>query len=180
MFSKKIFCTLLQLLSVTLCAKKILDCSNILQHYIIDTKHLDTDDDDAQDMLNAGEPEKILEISEFSMLRLHDIAEQRHLYSSVDDIVYAHDSDSDFDEPYENSKSEDLPFFQPIVYHRMHKMEIIGKICNENNGIPRKGGVVWIYLISTDIKHKQQTKYIESQPIQDKKRSNFACLIFDL
>ena len=55
-------------------------------------------------MLNAGEPEKILEISEFSMLRLHDIAEQRNLYSSVDDIVYAHDSDSDFDEPYENSK----------------------------------------------------------------------------
>ena len=55
-------------------------------------------------MLNAGEPEKILEISEFSMLRLNDIAEQRSLYSSVDDIVYAHDSDSDFDEPYENSK----------------------------------------------------------------------------
>ena len=36
------------------------------------------------------------------MLRLNDIAEQRNIYSSVDDIVYAHDSDSDFDEPYEN------------------------------------------------------------------------------
>ena len=56
-----------------------------------------------QDILNAGEPEKILEISEFSMLRLNDIAEQRMLYSSVDDIVYAHDSDSDYDEPPENS-----------------------------------------------------------------------------
>ena len=33
------------------------------------------------------------------MLRLNDIAEQRTLYSSVDDIVYAHDSDSEFDEP---------------------------------------------------------------------------------
>ena len=33
------------------------------------------------------------------MLRLRDIAEQRSLYSSVDDIVYAGDSDSDFDEP---------------------------------------------------------------------------------
>jgi hypothetical protein len=31
----------------------------------------------AQDLLNAGEKEKILEISEFSMLRLNDIAEQR-------------------------------------------------------------------------------------------------------
>ena len=40
------------------------------------------------------------------MLRLNDIAEQRTLYSSVDDIVYAHDSDSDFDEPPENSKNE--------------------------------------------------------------------------
>ena len=56
-----------------------------------------------QDVLNAGEPDKILEISEVSMLRLNDIAEQRTLYSSVDDIVYAHDSDSEFDEPPENS-----------------------------------------------------------------------------
>merc|ERR1719397_53362 len=55
-----------------------------------------------EDILNAGEPEKILEISEFSMLRLNDIAEQRTLYSSVDDIVYKNDSDSDFDEPYED------------------------------------------------------------------------------
>ena len=38
------------------------------------------------------------------MLRLNDIAEQRTLYSSVDDIVYKNDSDSDFDEPYEDSK----------------------------------------------------------------------------
>jgi hypothetical protein len=30
-----------------------------------------------EDVLNAGEKEKILEISEFSMLRLNDIAEQR-------------------------------------------------------------------------------------------------------
>ena len=35
------------------------------------------------------------------MLRLRDIAEQRSLYSSVDDIVYADDSDSDFDEPFD-------------------------------------------------------------------------------
>ena len=39
------------------------------------------------------------------MLRLNDIAEQRHLYSSVDDIVYAHDSDSDYDDPPENSNN---------------------------------------------------------------------------
>ena len=57
-----------------------------------------------QDILNAGEPEKILEISEFSMLRLNDIGEQRKLFSSVDDIVYAASDDSDYDEPYENSK----------------------------------------------------------------------------
>ena len=91
-----------------LCAKKVLECASLLQHYIVDQRYVDdlTDhNDDPQDMLNAGEPEKILEISEFSMLRLHDIAEQRNLYSSVDDIVYAHDSDSDFDEPYENSKT---------------------------------------------------------------------------
>ena len=63
------------------------------------------------DILNAGEPDKILEIREFSMLRLDDIAEQRTLYSSVDDIVYAHDSDSEFDEPPENSNEENfLPF----------------------------------------------------------------------
>ena len=37
------------------------------------------------------------------MLRLNDIGEQRKLYSSVDDIAYAHDSDSEFDEPHENS-----------------------------------------------------------------------------
>ena len=54
-----------------------------------------------QDTLNAGEPEKVLEISEFSMLRLQDIGEQRKLYSSVDDIPYAQDSDSDFDQPLE-------------------------------------------------------------------------------
>ena len=35
------------------------------------------------------------------MLRLRDIAEQRSFYSSVDDIVYANDSDSDFDEPFD-------------------------------------------------------------------------------
>ena len=62
----------------------------------------------SQDILNAGEPEKILEISEFSMLRLNDIAEQRTLYSSVDDIVYAHDSDSEFDEPPENSNASNI------------------------------------------------------------------------
>ena len=56
-----------------------------------------------QDVLNSGEPDKILEISEFSMLRLNDIGEQRKLFSSVDDIPYAHDSDSEFDEPYEQS-----------------------------------------------------------------------------
>ena len=37
------------------------------------------------------------------MLRLNDIGEQRKLFSSVDDIPYAHDSDSEFDEPYEQS-----------------------------------------------------------------------------
>ena len=58
--------------------------------------------------MNAGEPDKILEISEFSMLRLNDIAEQRTLYSSVDDIVYAHDSDSEFDEPPENSNGYNI------------------------------------------------------------------------
>ena len=92
------------MLSVTLCAKKILGLGSLLQHYIVDQRYVDTQTHDTQDILNAGEPEKILEISEFSMLRLHDIAEQRNLYSSVDDIVYAHDSDSDFDEPYENSE----------------------------------------------------------------------------
>ena len=101
------------MLQVTLCAKKVLECSSLLQHYIIDDRYVDNiddDNDDHQDMLNAGEPEKILEISEFSMLRLNDIAEQRNLYSSVDDIVYAHDSDSDFDEPYENSEfSSEFP-----------------------------------------------------------------------
>ena len=89
------------MLSVTLCAKKVLECASLLQHYIIDHRYVDLTSD-PQDILNAGEPEKILEISEFSMLRLNDIAEQRNIYSSVDDIVYAHDSDSDFDEPYEN------------------------------------------------------------------------------
>ena len=58
--------------------------------------------------MNAGEPDKILEISEFSMLRLNDIAEQRTLYSSVDDIVYAHDSDSEFDEPPKNSNGYNI------------------------------------------------------------------------
>ena len=58
------------------------------------------------------------------MLRLNDIAEQRNIYSSVDDIgiqlsnriikecflsVYAHDSDSDFDEPYENRFKVEVP-----------------------------------------------------------------------
>ena len=95
---------MLQLLSVTLCSKKVLGLGSLLQHYIVDQRYIDTENDDAQDILNAGEPEKILEISEFSMLRLHDIAEQRNIYSSVDDIVYAHDSDSDFDEPYDSSK----------------------------------------------------------------------------
>ena len=89
------------MLAVTLCAKKVLECASLLQHYIIDHRYVDLTSD-PQDILNAGEPEKILEISEFSMLRLNDIAEQRNIYSSVDDIVYAHDSDSDFDEPYEN------------------------------------------------------------------------------
>ena len=42
------------------------------------------------------------------MLRLNDIAEQRTLYSSVDDIVYAHDSDSEFDEPPENSNGYNI------------------------------------------------------------------------
>ena len=70
---------------------------------------------------------------ELSNLRLKDIGEQRKLYrlvlaisrfsscfglfhciqmsclhfSSVDDIVYAHDSDSDFDEPYDSKASND-------------------------------------------------------------------------
>ena len=95
------------MLSVTLCAKKLLGLGSLLQHFIVDQRYVDIEPRAAQDMLNAGEPDKILEISEFSMLRLHDIAEQRNLYSSVDDIVYAHDSDSDFDEPYENSKRKE-------------------------------------------------------------------------
>ena len=95
------FYIFMQLLSVTLCTEKIKQCSYLLHHYIVDHRYVDNN---AQDILNAGEPEKILEISEFSMQRLNDIAEQRTLYSSVDDIVYAHDDDSDFDEPIENSK----------------------------------------------------------------------------
>ena len=91
-----------QLLSLTLFREKVKECSNLLQYYIIDHRYVDTH---PQDILNAGEPEKILEISEFSMLRLNDIAEQRTLYSSVDDIVYAHDSDSEYDEPPENSNN---------------------------------------------------------------------------
>ena len=70
--------------------------------------------------MNAGEPDKILEISEFSMLRLNDIAEQRTLYSSVDDIVYAHDSDSEFDEPPENSNRYN------ICYSYLHNNLIAG------------------------------------------------------
>ena len=73
------------MLSVTLCAKKVLECSTLLQHYIIDHRYVDLTSN-PQDILNAGEPDKILEISEFSMLRLNDIAEQRNIYSSVDDI----------------------------------------------------------------------------------------------
>ena len=38
------------------------------------------------------------------MLRLNDIVEQRKRYSSVDDIPYAHDSDSEFDEPDQKHK----------------------------------------------------------------------------
>ena len=37
------------------------------------------------------------------MLRLNEIGEQRKMFSSVDDIPYANDSDSDFDEPYLNT-----------------------------------------------------------------------------
>ena len=97
--------TMLQLLSVTLCSQRVLGLGGLLQHYIVDQRYtVENENDDAQDILNAGEPEKILEISEFSMLRLHDIAEQRNIYSSVDDIVYAHDSDSDFDEPYDSGE----------------------------------------------------------------------------
>ena len=95
---------MLQLLSVTLCSQRVLGLGGLLQHYIVDQRYVDSENDDAQDILNAGEPEKILEISEFSMPRLHDIAEQRNIYSSVDDIVYAHDSDSDFDDPYDSSE----------------------------------------------------------------------------
>ena len=73
-------------------------CSNLLQHYIIDHRDVDTDSRDITDVLKQ---EKIPGISDFTMLRLRDIAEQRSLYSSVDDIVYANDSDSDFDEPFD-------------------------------------------------------------------------------
>jgi hypothetical protein len=83
---------------VTLFREKIKQCSNLLQHYIIDHRYVDTH---PLNILNTGAEEKM---GDFSMLRLKDIAEQRSLYSSVDDIVYAHDSDSDFDEPDENSK----------------------------------------------------------------------------
>ena len=93
---------------MTLFKEKIKQCSNLLQYYIIDNRYVDTH---PQDILNAGEPEKILEISEFSMLRLNDIAEQRTLYSSVDDIVYAHDSDSEFDKPPENSNDIKIVHF---------------------------------------------------------------------
>ena len=74
--------------------------------------------------MNAGEPDKILEISEFSMLRLNDIAEQRTLYSSVDDIVYAHDSDSEFDEPPENSNGENIFHFLLNVVFAGFKLEM--------------------------------------------------------
>ena len=110
--------TMLQLLSVTLCSQRVLGLGGLLQHYIVDQRYtVENENDDAQDILNAGEPEKILEISEFSMLRLHDIAEQRNIYSSVDDIVYAHDSDSDFDEPYENRCKPDVQVVPAAVKH---------------------------------------------------------------
>ncbi|XP_023347459.1 uncharacterized protein LOC111716254 [Eurytemora carolleeae] len=56
-------------------------------------------------MLNQGEPEKILEISEFSMLRLNDIAEQRKLYSSFDDIMYPDTDHSDCEEKENNDQN---------------------------------------------------------------------------
>ena len=73
-------------------------CSNLLQHYIIDHRYVDTD---SRDIIDVIKQEKNSGISDFAMLRLRDIAEQRSLYSSVDDIVYANDSDSDFDEPFD-------------------------------------------------------------------------------
>ena len=42
------------------------------------------------------------------MLRLNEISEQRSLYSSVDDIVYALDSDSEFDELCETSNNDKI------------------------------------------------------------------------
>lgn len=67
-----------------------------MQHYIIDHRYVDKD---SGDIIDVTKQEKKSEISDFANLRLRDIAEQRSLYSSVDDIVYADDTDSDYDEP---------------------------------------------------------------------------------
>ena len=77
--------------------------------------------------MNAGEPEKILEISEFSMLRLQDIGEQRKLFSSVDDIPYAHDSDSDFDQPQDKRNTgRVLQYYDMLKYHYMLQQAQLG------------------------------------------------------
>ena len=54
------------------------------------------------------------------MLRLNDIAEQRMLYSSVDDIVYKHESDSDYDEPPENSN------YSQVVHGSLYRCVVQG------------------------------------------------------
>ena len=77
--------------------EKIKQCSNLLQHFIVDRRyiengHMTENDKDAR-------KESLVGLNDFDKLRLKDIAEQRSMYSSIDDIVYAQDSDSDFDEP---------------------------------------------------------------------------------
>ena len=77
--------------------EKIKQCSNLLQHFIVDRRYIENgqvteNDKDARKESLAG-------LNDFDKLKLKDIAEQRSMYSSIDDIVYAQDSDSDFDEP---------------------------------------------------------------------------------
>ena len=89
---------IIQCLSVTLFREKIKQCSNLLHHYIIDHRYDDDDNDDDDD---DHDEDNAAGLSDFTLLKLRHIADQRSLYSSVDDIVYAGDSDSDFDEPFD-------------------------------------------------------------------------------
>ena len=77
--------------------EKIKQCSNLLQHFIVDRRYIDNGQ--MTENYKYARKESLAGLNDFDKLRLNDIAEQRSMYSSIDDIVYARDSDSDFDEP---------------------------------------------------------------------------------